>query len=114
MGGGYSNQFVGTAGAIGENRDYQMSLLEAVPVRSKPKGIEVGAIVGGGVVVTAHKLKLCFCCGNYSLPIGTVNEICLICGWIDDEFQNKHPDSASGRNAISLNEARARFQYHHK
>ena len=62
---------------------------------------------GGSGGAPTTKMKQCFCCEEYSIPAGTEYEICPICGWVDDKFQNKNPNSIEGRNAISLNEARA-------
>ncbi|MCL2398503.1 MAG: hypothetical protein FWC91_02005 [Defluviitaleaceae bacterium] len=50
--------------------------------------------------------KKCACCGEYTLAAGTEYEICHICGWIDDPYQNRHPKSEQGKNSISLVEAR--------
>ena len=62
---------------------------------------------GGGAVST--KMKQCFCCEEYSIPIGTEYEVCPICEWIDDKLQNSNPDSVEGRNSISLEEAKQRY-----
>jgi hypothetical protein len=54
----------------------------------------------------------CPCCGFLrigELPPGTF-EICVVCGWEDDEVQFDHPDSSGGANKVSLNEARANFK----
>lgn len=43
----------------------------------------------------------CVCCGE-----GTINDahdICLVCGWEDDEVQNEEADFAGGANRESLN-----------
>ena len=54
--------------------------------------------------------KQCFCCEEYTLTPFSEYEQCEICGWIDDPFQNKYPDSRDGRNPLSLNEARKQYQ----
>lgn len=108
MGGGYSGKFAGTAGAIGANKNYQHSLFDKVAVRSKMDGITVGPTAGGSIAI-ATKIKPCFCCGAFSLPAISEYEVCDICGWIDDPYQNKHPDSTNGRNPISLNDAREQY-----
>ena len=54
-------------------------------------------------------LKKCACCGNKTIPNGTEYEVCPICGWVDDPFQNSHPDSINGHNKISLKEAKKRW-----
>jgi rubrerythrin len=64
---------------------------------------------GTGGFSTPHLYKKCACCGKYSLPAGSEYEECPICGWIDDPYQNQHPDSPNGRNSVSLNQARAEY-----
>jgi hypothetical protein len=108
MGGGFSDNFTGTIGAIGEYRQHQISLLDKFPIRSKPNALSSGT-TGNIGAVSAKKLKQCSCCGECTIATGTENEVCPICGWIDDKFQNKHPDSLNGKNAMTLNEARKRF-----
>lgn len=41
--------------------------------------------------------KKCFCCGEYTIPINIEYTICSVCGWIDDKYQNTHPDSLNGK-----------------
>ncbi|MCM1307915.1 MAG: hypothetical protein NC223_04885 [Butyrivibrio sp.] len=54
-------------------------------------------------------LKKCACCENCTVPVNEKNAVCKDCGWIDDEYQNMHPDSDNGRNPISLNIAKENF-----
>jgi hypothetical protein len=105
MGGGYSDKFTGTDGAIGDHQHYQATLFDKLPVRTKSDEVGAGISDGGGIVPVT-RMKQCFCCEEYTIPTGTTNKICPICGWIDDKFQNTHPDSLNGKNAISLKEAR--------
>jgi len=63
----------------------------------------------GGGVGSPRLLKKCACYGEFTIPLGTEYEVCSICGWIDDAFQNRHPHSLDGRNPMSLLEARALF-----
>jgi hypothetical protein len=57
----------------------------------------------------AITLKKCKCCGESTLFRGTIYEVCSVCGWIDDPYQNLHPDSEEGKNSISLSQARKDF-----
>ena len=107
MGGGYSNKFTGTAGSIGERREHQLSIFEKTPVRTKIDAVSIGGAGGGVIPVT--RMKRCFCCGAQTIPSGTKYETCSICGWIDDPYQNKHPDSLNGKNPLTLDEARERY-----
>lgn len=66
----------------------------------------VGASSGG---MPAANKKQCFCCEEFTLPVLSEYGECEVCGWIDDPYQNKHPDSLNGKNPISLNEARKRY-----
>lgn len=61
----------------------------------------------GGVLSTLY--KRCACCEEYSIPIKEQNYICPICDWIDDLYQNNHPNSLDGRNSICLNEAKIKY-----
>ena len=56
--------------------------------------------------VSSNQKKKCACCGKYTIPVGTDYEICSICGWVDDPYQNQHPNSLNGKNPITLNQAR--------
>jgi len=77
-------------------------------IRKQESGKGVGSSGGGGKSL-AKILKKCACCHNYSLHIGIEYEECLICGWIDDKYQNKHPDSTEGKNPLSLNEHKTQY-----
>jgi len=63
-----------------------------------------------GLSSSPRLLKKCACCREYTLTAGTEYEVCSICGWIDDPYQNLNPKSIQGKNPISLVEARKRFQ----
>jgi rubrerythrin len=56
----------------------------------------------------------CACCGEYTIPINSEYEICPVCGWIADPYQNAHPDSTEGKNSICLHEARKMHQTRHR
>lgn len=57
---------------------------------------------GGGSGSSPQLYKKCKCCGEYSIPVNTEYETCPKCGWIDDPFQNRNPNSLAGKNEISL------------
>jgi len=61
----------------------------------------------GGISTTEH--RFCACCEEYIIPIDIVNAECPICGWIDDDFQNKRPNSLRGKNNVSLNDSRKSY-----
>lgn len=107
MGGGYSGKFAGTAGAIGANKEYQSSLFDDVPVRSKGNVISIGG-AGGGTL--KEKMKKCVCCKEGTIPVGIDGAICPVCGWIDDEVQNKYPESMNGKNSMCLKDAKVAFK----
>lgn len=65
-----------------------------------------------GGLLSPELFKKCACCGEYTIPVKSEYEICLVCGWIDDPNQNQNPDSLDGRNPITLNQARQ--EYHVK
>ena len=47
----------------------------------------------------------CPCCGEHTLNRLGKEEVCPICGWIDDPLQSLDPEFSKGLNKISLNEA---------
>ncbi len=53
----------------------------------------------------------CPCCGFLTMdePTRGTFDICVVCGWEDDEVQFNDPDCRGGANHISLNEARANY-----
>ena len=54
-------------------------------------------------------MKKCICCGlGYVDDDG--DDICIICGWQDDDIQNDDPNFAGGANTLSLNEYRKNFK----
>ena len=71
-----------------------------------PKSIS--AVLGS--TQTYSDNRTCFCCGTYSIPYNSVQFICPICGWIDDIFQNSHPDSVIGPNVCSLNQMKEKIR----
>lgn len=72
------------------------------------------ALIGSGFdgSESPRLFRKCACCGEYTIPMGSKYEECPICNWIDDEYQNSHPDSLNGKNAISLLQAKS--SYHTK
>lgn len=54
--------------------------------------------------------KKCACCEQYTILVSEENAVCFICGWIDDGFQNTHPNSNNGKNPISLNVAKEQYR----
>ena len=53
----------------------------------------------------------CPCCGFLTMdePTRGSFDICIVCGWEDDDLQFDEPDRIGGANHISLNEARANY-----
>ena len=70
----------------------------------------IDSAIGSGSIAPATSMKQCFCCGEYSIPIDAENETCPNCGWVDDKFQNAHPDSMSGNNPVCLNEFKEAYR----
>ena len=52
------------------------------------------------------------CCGYLTLTDDDPNsyEICPVCYWENDRYQNENPDDDVGANPVSLNTARANYQ----
>ena len=72
--------------------------------------IENGIGIGSGGSTSPRLLKKCVCCGEYTLSIGSIYDICPICGWIDDKHQNNHPDSLDGKNSMTLAQMKEIYQ----
>ena len=51
--------------------------------------------------------KECPCCREGT--ISDFHDVCMICGWEDDEVQNSNPLYAGGANKQSLEQHRATF-----
>ncbi len=91
--------------------DRVLLINEVAEIRDIANGIRASIEgIGGssGGVPVLHK-KQCFCCEEFSLPVLSEYEECAVCGWVDDPYQNKHPDSLNGKNLLSLNEARKQY-----
>ena len=56
--------------------------------------------------------KKCACCEEYSIPVKSKFEVCGVCGWIDDPYQNVHPNSLDGKNPLTLVQAKEGYKYH--
>lgn len=52
---------------------------------------------------------MCPVCGEYEFEEEASFDICLVCGWEDDDFQAKYPDEDGGANILSLNEAKTEW-----
>lgn len=55
-----------------------------------------------------YKKNICSCCGKSEVGF---YEFCKVCGWQNDDLQNKYPDRGDGfgPNKMSLNEAKKAF-----
>lgn len=52
------------------------------------------------------KKHKCPVCGQYEFEEFGSFDICEVCGWEDDAYQEKYPDEDCCANQMSLNEAR--------
>lgn len=91
----------------------QTEVAEIEKIKMIRDSYEIGG-AGTGGASGSRGYRRCACCDNFSIPVGTKGEECSICGWIDDEYQNTHPDSLNGENVISLREARENYKKRHK
>lgn len=51
----------------------------------------------------------CHCCGFYTVENKVVSDICPVCFWQKDIYQEKHIDDNGGPNLVSLREAKENF-----
>ncbi|MBX9791957.1 MAG: hypothetical protein K2Y37_23790 [Pirellulales bacterium] len=49
----------------------------------------------------------CRCCGYINLE--SYGDICVVCGWTQDDYQESQPDITGGPNEISFREAQHNF-----
>lgn len=52
----------------------------------------------------------CPVCGEYVFPERSSYDICTVCGWEDDESQERLSDMGGGANEMSLTEARRHWR----
>jgi len=54
----------------------------------------------------------CPCCGHYTFdePTGNTYDICPVCFWEDDGWQQDDPEKAGGANKVSLNQAKKNYR----
>ena len=62
-------------------------------------------------VEAQNKLQFtCPCCGKKGFEERGISDVCIFCGWEDDEVQEDDADYRGGANKMSLNEARAAYK----
>ncbi len=95
-----------TLEGLQKRAEIQIIIAESNDLRATQLGDIMNGTSGGN---TQHLLK-CACCEQYTLQPDIENEQCSICGWINDQYQNNHPDSPTGKNPVSLNQARLQWR----
>ncbi len=113
---------MGGRGAKSDTNSTQLSLKqvalfnEIAEIRKTANSIRdlMDGMSGFGEGKAVQHKKQCYCCEEYSLPVKSEYKKCKVCGWIDDPYQNQHPDSLLGKNTITLTEARKRYYAQHK
>lgn len=86
------------------------SQIQAIMSESDELRAAQAGIIGIGPPSADTQLMLqCKCCEQYTLQPNLENEQCVVCGWINDKYQNTHPDSLQGKNPVSLNDARRQW-----
>jgi rubredoxin len=63
-----------------------------------------------------NKKKKCSVCGFATISSDYSSyDICEICGWEDEAYQNEHPDETGFANGLSLNQYRKKWlKEHHR
>lgn len=56
------------------------------------------------------KPHVCPVCGKYEFGFRNSFEICDICGWQDDAYQEDNPDEGDFANEMSLNEYKVAYE----
>ena len=57
----------------------------------------------------AAKKYLCPCCEQITLEEPDNYDVCLVCGWEDDDVQHEDPNYEGGANTMSLNQAKKAY-----
>jgi len=93
--------------------EYLSTKAEVQAIIAESDELRSAQVVAMGDVGSAGSIPLamlrCACCEQYTLHPALENEQCTTCGWINDLFQNTHPDSLQGQNAITLSVARQQW-----
>lgn len=55
------------------------------------------------------KSHVCPVCGKYTFEKTASFDICEVCGWEDDWYQEANPDEESCANQMSLNQAKEAY-----
>lgn len=53
---------------------------------------------------------MCPVCWEFEFETRLSHEICEVCGWQDDVFDEDDPNDETGANDLNLNEYRARYE----
>ncbi len=56
------------------------------------------------------KKTRCACCGFSTIENGVISDICPVCFWQKDFYQEAHIDDNGGPNLVSLREAKGNFK----
>lgn len=56
------------------------------------------------------KTHKCPVCGKFEFPRIGSYDICDVCGWCDDDYQEEFPDEDRLANQLSLNQARTAYK----
>ena len=57
-----------------------------------------------------NEKHMCPVCGKYEFEYHGCFDICEVCGWEDDNLQEKYPDLMGGANTMSLNQMREGYK----
>ena len=101
MGGRGRSSGVGVRQLTLEDVQRHRIISDIVKEASQQREIIANGDLGQTGLSSSPKLfKKCACCGEYSLTVGSEYEICPICEWIDDPYQNRNAQSTQGKNPI--------------
>ncbi|WP_338870941.1 CPCC family cysteine-rich protein [Spirosoma sp. SC4-14] len=60
-------------------------------------------------MMNSNKIK-CACCNLSTLEAGTVSDICPVCFWQKDFYQEEHINDSGGPNLVSLQDAKENYR----
>lgn len=60
--------------------------------------------------VKLYEQHFCPVCGKFEFPHRLSHEICEVCGWQDDVFDENDSGAITGANSVDLAEARKQYE----
>lgn len=86
-----------------------MQFIQESPEMKTNQNFAPSSVVEKNNDVMSHRHYSCPCCGLMMSVEASGHAICPQCEWMEDPEQSADHDLSEGKNAMSLNEAKAAF-----